>query len=69
MDYSPPGSSVHGISQAGIFWSGLPLPFPGDRPDSGIKPTSPALAGRFYTAEPPGSLKTWDPTLKDIFFR
>ena len=24
-------------------WSGLPLPFPGDPPDPGIKPGSPAL--------------------------
>ena len=38
-------------------WSGLPFPSPGDLPDSGIKPaslTSPALAGRFFTTEPPG---------------
>ena len=38
-------------------WSGLPFPPPGDLPDSGIKPTSlvsPALAGRFFTIEPPG---------------
>ena len=27
------------------YWSGLPLPTPGDLPDSGIKPASPALAG------------------------
>ena len=27
---------------------------PGDLPDPGIKPTSPALAGGFLTAEPPG---------------
>ena len=25
------------------YWSGLPLPSPGDLPDSGIKPMSPAL--------------------------
>ena len=34
------------------YWSGLPCPPPGDRPDPGIKPTSllsPALAGRFFT--------------------
>ena len=32
------------------------LPFlpPGDPPDSGIEPESPALAGRFFTTEPPG---------------
>ena len=35
-------------------WSGLPFPFPGDLPDPGIELASPALAGRFFTAEPPG---------------
>ena len=25
------------------YWSGLPFPFPGDLPDPGIKPGSPAL--------------------------
>ncbi|KAM7226722.1 hypothetical protein CapIbe_022867, partial [Capra ibex] len=25
------------------YWSGLPLPVPGDLPDPGIEPTSPAL--------------------------
>ena len=51
MDYSPPGSSVHGISQTRILeWE--PFPSPGDLPDLGIKPTSPALAGGFFTTEP-----------------
>ena len=36
------------------YWSGLPFTSPGDLPDSGIKPKSPALAGRFFTTEPPG---------------
>ena len=36
------------------YWSGLPFPFPGDLPDLGIDPTSPALAGGFFTSEPPG---------------
>ena len=36
------------------YSSGLPFPPPGDLPDSGIKPVSPALSGRFFTAEPPG---------------
>ena len=35
------------------YWSGLPFPPPGDLPDTGIKPTSPASAGRFFIAEPP----------------
>ena len=36
------------------YWSGLPRPSPGDLPDPGIKPASPALAGGFFTAKPPG---------------
>ena len=31
------------------YLSGLPLPSPGDLSDPGIKPTSPALAGGFFT--------------------
>ena len=41
MDYSPPGSSVHGILQARTLeWgaSGEPFAPPGDLPDPGIKP-------------------------------
>ena len=42
MDCSPPGFSVHGFLQARILeWS--PFPSPGDLPDPGIKPESPAL--------------------------
>ena len=41
MDSSPPGSSVHGISQARK--NGLPFPSPGNLPDSGIEPSSLAL--------------------------
>ena len=50
MDYSLPGSSVHGIFHP-KYCSELPLPPPGDLPDAGIKhmsPVSPALAGRFF---------------------
>jgi len=36
------------------YWSGLPFPSPGDHLDAGIKPTSPALAGVFFTTEPLG---------------
>ena len=36
------------------YWSGLPFPPPGDLPDSGIKPLSPALAGLSFTTEPSG---------------
>ena len=39
------------------YWSGLPFPSPGDLPDPGTEPASlvsPALAGGFFTTEPPG---------------
>ena len=36
------------------YWSGLPFPSPGDFHNLEIRPTSPALAGRFFTTEPPG---------------
>ena len=42
MDYSLPGSSVHGILQA-KYWSGLPFPSPEDLPDPGIETRSLAL--------------------------
>ena len=34
------------------YWSGLTFPSPGDFPDPGIEPASPALEGRFFTTEP-----------------
>ena len=34
------------------YWNGLPFPSPGNLPNPGIQPTSPALAGRFFTTEP-----------------
>ena len=35
-------------------WSGLPFPSPGDLPNPGTEPVSPALAGGFFTTEPSG---------------
>ena len=35
-------------------WSGLLFPSLGHLPDPGIRPASPALAGGFFTTEPPG---------------
>ena len=43
------------------YWSGLPFSFPGDCPDPGIKPASPALAGGFFTTEPPGKPRSHSP--------
>ena len=39
------------------YWSGLPLPYPGDLPDPGIKPEPLALVGRFFTTEAAMKLK------------
>ena len=36
------------------YWSGLPFPSPGDLPDPGIKPWSPALQADSLPSEPPG---------------
>ena len=39
------------------YWNGLPFPSPGDLPDPGIKPQSPALEADALTSEPPGKPK------------
>jgi len=36
------------------YWSELPFPPPGNLPNPGTEPTSPASAGGFFTTEPPG---------------
>ena len=36
------------------YWTGLPFSSPGNFPYPGMEPWSPALAGRFFTTEPPG---------------
>ena len=47
------GSSIHGNSQARILeW--VAIAFSGELPNPGIEPASPALAGEFFTSEPPG---------------
>ena len=58
------------------YWSGLPHPSPGDLPDPEIEPkslTSPALAGGFFTIEPPGNPNTNDregfSVLLSLFFQ
>ena len=56
MDSSLPGSLSMKISRQ-EYWSGLPFPALEDLPDPGIEPTSlasSALAGGFFTTEPPG---------------
>ena len=54
MDGSLPGSSVRGILRARILeW--VAISFSRGSSDPGVEPVSPALAGGFFTAEPPGS--------------
>ena len=53
VDCSPPGSSVHEFSRQ-EYWNGLPFPSPGDVPDPGIEPRSPALQADALISEPPG---------------
>ena len=36
------------------YWSGLPSPSPGDRPNPEIKPRSPTLRADSLPSEPPG---------------
>ena len=54
-----PGTVAHQASLSMGFsrqeyWSGLPFPFPGDLPDPGLEPRSPALEADALTSEPPG---------------
>ena len=49
------------------YWSGLQFPTPGVSPNPGIEPkalVSPALIGKFFITEPPGS-----PTLHTAVFK
>ena len=52
MDCSPSGSSVHGDSSRKN--AGLTFPSPGDIPDPGIEPGTPALQADSLPSEPPG---------------
>ena len=66
MDCSLPGSSVHGISQARILeW--VAISSSRDLPNPGIQLASSALAGRFFTTEPPGKPDTYLLYLPQIY--
>ena len=47
-------------------WSRLSFPSPWDLPDPGIEPMFPALAGGFFTTEPPGKPHIGDVSLFKI---
>ena len=40
------------------YWNGLPFPSPGDLPDSGIEPGSPAFQADALASQPPGNPKS-----------
>ena len=51
-DFQPYYTSMVFIRQE--YWSELPFPSPGDLPNPGIKPGSPALQTDALLSEPPG---------------
>ena len=53
MDCSVPAPLSLELSRQG-YWSGLPFLSPGDLPDTGIEPGSPALKADASSSEPPG---------------
>ena len=53
LDCSPPGSSVHGISQARILEK-IAISSSKDLPAPGLEPAAPALADELFTPEPCG---------------
>ena len=53
IDCSLPGSSLSMGFSRQDYWSGLPFPSPGDLTDPGTESMSSALAGGFFTVDPP----------------
>ena len=60
MDYSLPGTFVHGDSPGKNteYWSGLPCLPLGDLPNPGIESRSPTLQAESLPSEPPGKPKS-----------
>ena len=50
------------------YWSGLPFPSPGDLPDLGLEPRSPALQADALTSEPHLKKKKKEKEAKEIHF-
>ena len=66
--FATPWTVVHQVPLSMGFprkesWSGLPFPFPGDVPDLGIEPRSPALQADTLPSELPGK-----PTLMKVTY-
>ena len=68
VDCSPPGPSVLGFSSQ-EYWSGLPCSPPGDLPNSGIEPVSPASPAwqaDSLPTEPPGKPTAGGKTINNV---
>ena len=66
MDYSLPGSCIHGVSQTRILEWGA-ISYPGNLPNPGIEPkslVSPTLAGGFFTAR-----ATWEAGITAMYVK
>ena len=50
------------------YWSGSPFPSPGDLPDPGIKPGSPALEADALTSEPLGKQGSFDNKSNSVLY-
>ena len=72
IDCSPPDSTVPGMSQAGILeWDVISSSRGSSWPRGGARVSaSPALAGRFFTTEPPGNPRkeSCSPDLNDDLY-
>ena len=69
MDWGPSGSSLSMGFPRQEYWSGLLFPSPGDLPNPVIEPGSLALAGRFFTSEPPGKSLFPSPGIQTCHFK
>ena len=47
------------------YWRGLPFPFPGDLPNSGIEPGSPTLQADALPSQPPGKPYSFKDLVKE----
>ena len=54
---NPPSPSLHGDCLGKNTGSGLPRPPPGDLPNLGVEPRSPALQADSLPSKPPGKPK------------
>ena len=48
------------------YWSGFPFPSPGDLPNPGLKPRSPALQADYLPSESPRKLRKSEETFKHL---